>query len=184
MAVSNSGGQRHYGHSGSMPGFVALLRITDAPGADAVIVLCNSTTGFSGSLGADLLAILADNEPYSPAEWLPGQVSEGLLGLLGSWYWGPAPFTLRLAGEMLVLRSEDGDGRQMRFRRDSSGNWTGIDGYQAGEPLVPVAGPDGRVTALDIGSFIYTRTPYDPAAPVPGGLDERGWRAAPATDPA
>jgi hypothetical protein len=28
---------------------------------------------------------------------------------------------------------------------------------------------------LDVGTFIFTRTPYDPEAPVPGGVDERGW---------
>ena len=100
--------------------------------------------------------------------------------LRGSWFWGPAPFTLRLAGGVLELRREDGDGRAMRFRPDGDGRWTGVDGYQAGEPLVPVTAPDGSVTALDIGSFIYTRTPYDPAAPVPGGVDPAGWQAAPA----
>ncbi len=45
----------------------------------------------------------------------------------------------------------------------------------AGEPLSVIAGPDGRPQALDIGSFIYTRTPYDPAAPIPGGLAPGNW---------
>jgi hypothetical protein len=34
----------------------------------------------------------------------------------------------------------------------------------------------GRVTHLDIGSFVFTREPYDPDAPIPGGLDPEGWR--------
>jgi hypothetical protein len=59
-----------------------------------------------------------------------------------------------------------------------------MDGYQAGEPLTRVTGPDGLLIALNIGSFIYTRTPYDPAAPVPGGIDPAGWRAAPASQDA
>jgi hypothetical protein len=29
---------------------------------------------------------------------------------------------------------------------------------------------------LDVASFVFTRTPYDPAAEVPGGLDPDGWR--------
>jgi hypothetical protein len=53
--------------------------------------------------------------------------------------------------------------------------------HQAGEPLTVVTGPDGSVTALNTGSFSYTRTPYDPAAPVPGGVDADGWRAGPAS---
>ena len=109
-------GTRYYGHTGSMPGFVAVLQVTDAPGADTAIVLCNSTTGFSRSLGTDLLGILADGEPYCPPEWTPARVSDDLLDMLGSWYWGPAPFTLRLDGDVLELRRQDGDGRAMRFR--------------------------------------------------------------------
>lgn len=180
LQLWNVAGLRYYGHTGSMPGFIAVLQITDAPGADTAVVLCNSTTGFSGSLGTDLLNILADCEPCCPQEWTPARVSEDLLDMLGSWYWGPAPFTLRLAGDVLELHKQDGDGRAMRFRPDGDGGWVGVDGYQAGEPLVPVIGPDGSVNALDIGSFIYTRTPYDPAAPVPGGVDPQGWQAAPA----
>jgi CubicO group peptidase (beta-lactamase class C family) len=181
LQLWNSGGQRYYGHTGSMPGFIALLQITDAPGADAAIVLCNSTSGFSRDLGSDLLTILAECEPYCPPEWIPARVSEQLLDMLGPWYWGPVPFSLRLDGQTLELRREDdGDSRSLRFRPDGEGGWTGVDGYQAGEPLVPLIGRDGSVHALDIGSFIYTRTPYDPAAPVPGGVDASGWQAAPA----
>ncbi len=179
LQLWNAGGVRYYGHTGSMPGFVAILQITDEPGRDTAIVLCNSTTGFSRSLGTDLLQILAECEPCCPPEWTPAQVGDDLLDMLGTWYWGPAPHTLRLTGEMLELRSQDGEGRTIRFSRDDRGGWTGIDGYQAGEPLVPVIGKDGSVTALDIGSFVYTRTPYDPAAPVPGGVDAAGWHAAP-----
>ena len=50
------------------------------------------------------------------------------------------------------------------------GTWLGRDGYFAGETL--------RIAEdhLDLDTFIFTRTPYDPEAPVPGGVDERGWR--------
>lgn len=177
LELWNADGVRRYGHTGSMPGFMALLAITDAPGADTVIVACNSTTGFSVSLGSDLLAILAEEEPYVPAEWKPNQVDADLLALLGSWFWGPAPYTLSLSGDELELSRDGAEGRSMRFRRDADGGWRGVDGYMAGEPVTPVPGPDGHVIALDIGSFIYTRTPYDRAAPVPGGVAPDGWHA-------
>ena len=53
-------------------------------------------------------------------------------------------------------------------RRD--GAWVGLDGYFAGETL--------RIAEdhLDLDTFVFTRTPYDPEAPVPGGVDEGGWR--------
>ncbi len=36
----------------------------------------------------------------------------------------------------------------------------------------------GAVTHLDLGTFVLTRGPYDPAGPQPGGVDEGGWRPA------
>jgi CubicO group peptidase (beta-lactamase class C family) len=178
LQLWNAGGVRYYGHTGSMPGFVALLQIKDAAGSDSAVAAANSTTGFGWTLGTDLLATLADLEPRCPAEWTPAEVGGDLLDLLGTWYWGPAQHTLRLAGDVLELAREPAGG-SIRFRQEAGGGWRGVDGYQAGEPLVPVRGPDGTVIALDIGSFSYTRTPYDPAAPVSGGVDPRGWRAAP-----
>jgi CubicO group peptidase (beta-lactamase class C family) len=174
LQLWNASGGRRYGHTGSMPGFTALLAIADAPGSDTVIVASNSTTGFGMSLGADLLKILADEEPYVPDEWKPADVDAEVLALLGTWFWGPAPHTLKLTGDELEL-IRDGAGRGMRFRRDGAGGWRGVDGYMAGEPLTAVTGPDGNVIALDIGSFIFTRTPYDPDAPVPGGVRPDAW---------
>jgi CubicO group peptidase (beta-lactamase class C family) len=178
LQLWNAGGVRYYGHTGSMPGFIAILQIKDAPGSDTVIAACNSTTGFSRALGSDLLAKLDECEPRCPDEWAPAEVGDDLLGLLGTWYWGPARFVLLLADETLELRQDGADGRGFRFRRQPDSTWRGIDGYQTGEPLTPVYGPSGTAIALNIGSFIYTRTPYDPAAPVPGGVDPRGWQAS------
>jgi hypothetical protein len=61
-------------------------------------------------------------------------------------------------------------GRASRFSAREDGTWVGLDGYFAGETL--------RIAEdhLDLDTFIFTRTPYDPDAPVPGGVDERGWR--------
>ena len=53
--------------------------------------------------------------------------------------------------------------------------WVGLDGYYAGETLRLHRHADGSPSHLDLATFIFTRTPYDPKAPIPGGLDERGW---------
>ncbi len=42
-------------------------------------------------------------------------------------------------------------------------------GYHAGEELKVVRRADGTIGHLDVATFIYTRTPYDPDAPIPGG---------------
>jgi hypothetical protein len=69
-----------------------------------------------------------------------------------------------------------GGGRRSRFRPNGDGTWTGLEGYYAGELLKAVRRPEGAVSHLDLGSFVFTRQPYDEGAPVPGGIDPEGWR--------
>ena len=45
----------------------------------------------------------------------------------------------------------------------------GTRGYHAGEELHVVRRDDGSVSHLDVGTFILTRQPYEPGAPIPGG---------------
>jgi hypothetical protein len=84
---------------------------------------------------------------------------------------------LRVTADGLVaLAPLAGGGRRSRFRANGDGTWTGLEGYFAGEALRPVRRPDGSVSHLDLGSFVFTRQPYDSEAPVPGGVDPEGWR--------
>ena len=50
-----------------------------------------------------------------------------------------------------------------------AGRVVGVTGYHAGEELHVVRRPDGTVGHLEVATFVYTRTPYDPEAPIPGG---------------
>jgi CubicO group peptidase (beta-lactamase class C family) len=183
LQLWNEGGRRSYGHTGSMPGFVGVVQI-DADTGDAAIALANATSGFNVSaFAADLLRILAENDPPVRPEWTAAGVAGDALELVGTWYWGPAAFLVSVAGapggggSVLEFRVAGSGERAFRFARDGGeGTWTGLDGYFAGEPLRPVRGPDGRVVALDLASHTYTRLPYDAAAPVPGGVDPGGWR--------
>jgi hypothetical protein len=84
---------------------------------------------------------------------------------------------MRASDGMLVLEGLGQGGRASRFRPTDEGSWIGLDGYHTGEPLSVGRRPDGTVSHLDIGSFIFTRVPYDPEAPVPGDVDPRGWRS-------
>ncbi len=182
LQLWNEGGRRSHGHTGSMPGFVGILKIDTASG-DAAIALCNSTSGFGvSSFAADLLRILAENDPQVRPEWIATGVADDVLGLVGTWYWGPSAFLVNMVGgtdggelEFRVGRSGE---RAFRFRRNGDGQWIGLDGYFAGELLRPVPGSDGRIVALDLASHTYTRTPYDPAAPVPGDVHPDGWGPA------
>src|SRR3954468_21042670 len=157
------------GHGGSMPGFLAGVFV-DRDERTGAVSLANTTSGLDAVVPA-LLAELRACEPRIVEPWVPFPAPVDL-DLLGVWFWGPAPHVLRaVPGGLLHLGPLPGrGGRASRFTHRPDGTWLGLDGYYAGETL--------RIAEdhLDLGTFIFTRTPYDPEAPVPGGVDENGWR--------
>ncbi|MGO4420204.1 serine hydrolase domain-containing protein, partial [Streptomyces sp. MCAF7] len=172
------------GHTGSMPGFLAALWASPEDGL-AGIALANATSGpMLGTAAADLVRIAAEHEPPMPAPWRPlPEADPELVALTGPWYWGPTPFLLRLRPERgLELRPLNGRGRGARFRAEPDGTWTGLDGYYAGETLRVVRGAGGGPYGgadnvhLDLGTFVFTREPYEADGAVPGGVDPQGWR--------
>ena len=162
-------GRTLVGHGGSMPGFLAGVFV-DREEQVGAVSLANTTTGLD-SVVFGLLSDVRRAEPRIGDPWTPSP-SPVPLDRLGVWFWGPAPYALRsIGGGMLHLGPLPGrQGRASRFARRDDGTWVGLEGYFAGEAL--------RIADdhLDLGTFVFTRTPYDPQAPVPGGVDERGWR--------
>ncbi|MFE7706129.1 serine hydrolase domain-containing protein [Streptomyces sp. NPDC057486] len=178
LQVVQKGGRTLLGHTGSLPGFLATLWFSIEDDV-AVVVLTNATSGpLVGTIAADLVEIVAEAEPRIPEPWRPlPEADPELLALAGPWYWGTHPNVLRLTADRgLELGPLRGDGRGARFVAQPDGTWTGLDGYYAGETLRVVRDVDGRVSHLDLGSFVFTREPYDPASAVPGGVDAEGWR--------
>jgi CubicO group peptidase (beta-lactamase class C family) len=169
LQVMRVDGRTLVGHGGSMPGFLAGVFV-DHEERTGALMLTNSTTGVD-PLVPGLLADLRSAEPRVPDEWRP-EAPPVPLEQLGVWFWGPGPYVLRaVAGGLLHLGPLPGrGGRASRFRRGADGAWVGLDGYYAGETL--------RIADdhLNLGTFVFTRTPYDRDAPVPGGVDPRGWR--------
>lgn len=179
LQLLRSRGRLLHGHTGSMPGFLAALWVSGPDGL-AAAVLANATAGPSVvGIAGDLIRIVAEQEPRLPEPWRPLPAADPeLMALVGPWYWGASPLALRLCADRgLEITTIGAAGRAARFRAEADGTWTGLNGYYAGETLTAVRGPDGTVSHLDIGSFVLTRAPYDPAAPVPGGVDPEGWRA-------
>ena len=162
-------GRTLVGHGGSMPGFLAGVFV-DRDELTGAVSLANTTSGVD-AVCFGLLEDLRRAEPRIVAPWTPSP-SPVPLDLLGVWFWGPSPDALRsIVGGLLHLGPLPGRlGRASRFARQDDGRWVGLDGYFAGETL--------RIADdhLNLDTFVFTRTPYDPAAPVPGGVDERGWR--------
>ncbi|MCS0601685.1 beta-lactamase family protein [Streptomyces sp. LP11] len=178
LQIQARDGRLLVGHSGSLPGFLANLTISVEDDV-AAVVLANCTSGpLLGAVGADLVRIVSEAEPRIPEPWRPlREVAPTVLELAGQWYWGTHAFGLRVSADgLLALGPLSGGGRRARFRSNGDDTWTGLEGYFAGELLRPVRGADGSVGHLDLGSFVFTRQPYDPEASVPGGVDPEGWR--------
>ena len=177
LQVIRHQGRRLAGHTGSMPGFLAATLVDPRSGTGA-LCLANSTGGVGiTQLCLDLLTTADDLEPALPDEWLPSTVDPDLLALTGLWHWGPSPYFLRVQGDGLIsLNPAVGAGRASRFRPEGPDTWIGLDGYYAGETLTVGRDANGTANHLNLATFIFSRTPYDPAAPIPGGLDEDGWR--------
>lgn len=178
MQIQQRDGRLLVGHSGSLPGFLANLTISVEDDV-AAVVLANCTSGpLLGAVGADLVRIVAEAEPRIPEPWRPlREVDRDVLDLAGQWFWGTHAFALRVTADgLLALGPLTGGGRRARFRSNGDGTWTGLEGYYAGELLRPVRRPDGSVIHLDLGSFVFTRQPYEEGAEVPGGVDPKGWR--------
>jgi CubicO group peptidase (beta-lactamase class C family) len=153
-----------FGHGGSMPGFLATLCVSPDDGV--------------GAIALDLAMIVAEHEPRLPARWKPlPEADQALLALTGLWYWGPRPYVLRLLADRAVeLTPVSGHGRSSVFRAEPDGTWTGLGGYYLGEKLRVVPGADGTAGHLDLGSFVFTREPYDADAPLAARPDPDGWR--------
>lgn len=178
LQVIRRKGRTLIGHTGSLPGFLAALWFS-AEDDVAAVTFANVTSGVPvGEVAAALVDIVAEAEPRIPEPWRPlPEVDAELLALTGPWYWGTRTNILRLTPDRgLELRPLNGQGRGARFTARPDGTWIGLDGYYAGETLRVVRVGDGSVSHLDLGSFVFTREPYDPAAAVPGGVDEGGWR--------
>ena len=172
-----AGDRRTVGHGGSMPGFLAAVLVEPAT-RTGVVLLANVTAGPSlMRLADDVFDLLATHEPALPEPWKPlPAVDPGVLGLTGTWFWGPAPLMMMVRADQGLELTAPGVGRESRFRPVGTDTWVGLDGYYAGETLRVVRDADGAVAHLDLVTFVLTRQPYDATADVPVGVDPGGWR--------
>lgn len=199
VSVHWAGARTTVGHGGSMPGFLAGLRV-DRETGEAVVGFANATSGWPGPMpyleavraaaaaGGSRVVGCDDERAGVGGEGAGGEGAGVPADVLGEWWWGTNGFVLRVDGGVARLDTVAG-GRGTRLRRGTPADldraaptnrpdgveafWVGEGGYFDGEVLRVVRG-DG-VTWLDLGSFTLTRTPYDPAAFLPGGHDPAGW---------
>ncbi len=156
------------GHTGSMPGFQAAL-LVDRPRRTGGVALANSTTGARlPGMVLSLLDRLHADDPALPEPWRPStEVPDVVREVVGTWHWGNTPLDLTWQRDRLVSRHRTGEVHATwRVRGERV---VGLTGYHHGEPLHVVRREDGSVSHLVVSTFVLTRAPYDPDAPIPGG---------------
>lgn len=156
------------GHTGSMPGFLAAC-LVDRRRRVGGIVLANGTAGYSpAAIVGELLDELERCEPTIAPAWTPSPpLPPELAGVPGVWHWGNTPIVFAREGTELVGTRA---GVELYRFAVADGRVVGLSGYHAGEELRVVRRADGSVGHLEIATFVYTREPYDPSAPIPGGV--------------
>lgn len=168
ITVLRERGRLLIGHGGSMPGFVCGL-IADVDARTGAVVLSNGAYGL-GDVTNRLLSKAIELHPPFPTQWRPTtDLPEAVREIVGVWHWGNAPSQVRWSGGELLLEPLAGPGRRMAFTAAGDDTWVGTRGYLAGETLHVVRREDGSVSHLEGATFVYTRQPYDPSAPIPGG---------------
>ena len=166
LRVMECRGRPMVGHTGSMPGFLASLFVDPNTG-DGTVAMANATAGLD--TGGVPLALLSEEPVEPPEPWVPTEaVPEPARELLGLWFWGNTAHEIRWSNGRLELRSLGSTDILDRFELGDD-RIVGTEGYHRGEQLKVGRKADGSIGHLDIATFVYTRTPYDPEAPIPGG---------------
>lgn len=170
LSLGVAGERSYLGHTGSVPGFRAGLFL-DRVRSTAGICVSNGGTGLRAeAFPLDLMRVLEEQEPSIPPAWTPAaSLPPAVRDVLGLWHWGNQAFTMSYEDEVVVARILDSGLTWCTFRRVDARGVIGATGYFAGEPLTAVRRPDGSVGHLECATFIFTRVPYDPQAPIPGG---------------
>ena len=92
-----------------------------------------------------------------------------MLEVLGLWHWGNTAITMSYDGTGLVSRALGEREPWCTLRCEEGDRFVGTSGYLAGETLNVIRRMDGSIGHLECATFVFTRIPYDPEAPIPGG---------------
>ncbi|MGC4896139.1 serine hydrolase domain-containing protein [Micromonospora sp. DT31] len=156
-------GDRVYvGHGGSMPGYVAALAV-HRPTGTAAVTYANSYGlrggHHIGALGREALTLVLDAEPAAPAPWRPAAPpAADLAALTGRWWWMGGEFEFRVDADGDLVGGLVGK-PLLRFTPEGPDRWRGRSGAQDGEILTVIRDETGTPVALDIATFVFTRTP-------------------------
>jgi CubicO group peptidase (beta-lactamase class C family) len=160
-------GERIYaGHTGSMPGYLAVLAV-HRPSGTGVVAFANAYTLHGagiGALGLDLLDAVLDREPAPVQPWRPGASPPATVEpLTGRWWWMGTEYeaTWDAAGrELVVCALTTPQPVPWRFVQAGADRWRCRTGTNRGEIMTVRRSRAGAVSGLDIASARFTREPW------------------------
>lgn len=163
-------GERVYaGHTGSMPGYLAVVVVHRAS-RTGVVAFANAYTlrgETIGALGRRILTEVLDLEPVRPPAWRPAPAPpEHIAALCGRWWWMGREFDATWhpeQSELIITPITVPGATPWRFSQLGTDRWLGRSGMNDGEVLQVRRDADGTVRALDIATFVFTRHPDDQA---------------------
>ncbi len=163
LQLWRSGERVYIGHTGSMPGYLAVLVVHRRSGT-GVVAFSNtySLPGMGiGKLGISVLDAVLDGEPTPVAPWRPAPPPpDDVAPLCGRWWWMGREFEARW-DSALVIRATAPGAESWRFTSEEGDRWRGQTGEQAGEILTVLRDPNGAVAGLDIATFVFRREPME-----------------------
>jgi CubicO group peptidase (beta-lactamase class C family) len=155
------------GHTGSMPGYLAAVAV-HRPSRTGVVAFANAYTlrrlGGIGGLALAALETVLESEPRPrPRPWRPGAAPPTHdEPLCGRWWWMGREFEARWedgAHELVIHSVTAPSAVPWRFSPAGTDRWRCHSGENDGEFLRVRRGRTGAISALDIATFIFTRTP-------------------------
>jgi hypothetical protein len=150
-----------------MPGFLASLFV-DRETRNGSVLMTNAFNG--ASMEAIPGVLVGDDVPAEIDTWRPNaDVPAAIAGVPGLWFWGNTALELRWHHGVLRLTQPGDPDEAYEFEVRADGSIVGTVGYHRGETLHLHRRDDGSISHLVCATFVYTRIPYDPDVPIPGG---------------
>jgi CubicO group peptidase (beta-lactamase class C family) len=148
------------GHGGSMPGFLAGLRVRRQDRVGAV-VFANTTSGAEPvALAGQLVMAVLDTEPSLAPVWTPSQSQPEFEGLLGSWWAEGEEIVFEVRDNVLWSRVPGGlPISDTRFARVDGGRFRAVAGREGGELLEITRDQGGCVERMHFATYALTRSP-------------------------
>jgi CubicO group peptidase (beta-lactamase class C family) len=156
----------YVGHTGSMPGYLAVL-VVHRPSGTGVVAFANAYALVGSTIadfGLDLLDAVLDGEPSSVAPWRPGAAPPPAVEqFTGRWWWMAGEYEVTWdAGARELVMTACGAPQPVpwRFVQTGPDRWRCRTGTNRGETMTVRRGRSGAVIELEIATARFSRDPW------------------------